>query len=113
MTNPKGTKFETLCLRYLQNWYPDATRLGNQGAKDKGDFNLPGERRFIVQAKNWVKLALSQWMADAVQQAANKGVPHGVILHKRKGKGRPEDQWVTMTLQTFMELVNESSSKKD
>lgn len=106
----KGAKFESSLLPLLELHYPGVYRLKNQGAKDKGDFKLPGETRFIIQAKNWNRLSLGQWVDAATTQAANAGVPVGVVTHKRKGTTAALEQFVTMKLGDFLWLMNESGS---
>lgn len=104
----KGAVFETQILHLLQQYYgPDTIRRGKQGIKDKGDFLLPGERRFVLEAKNESNYAgkLSGWLHEANVEAANAGVPFGAVVHKRRGRIAPELQYVTVELRTFLELV--------
>lgn len=105
----KGTAFETLILQPAQAYYPDAIRAPLMGTKDIGDLWLPGERRFVVEAKHHAALNLAGWAAEAANEAANKGVPHWVVVHKRVGKGKGEDQWATLTWGDFLALVNPSA----
>lgn len=108
MANPskaKGTDFEVSLLPSLQAVYPDASRRPTEGKNDKGDYNLPGEKRFIIEAKNRTQMSLPQWLREAEVEAKNAGVPYGVVVHKRKGTRVPGEQYVTMTLDTFLGLV--------
>lgn len=114
MTNPskqKGTDFEVSLLPLLQEFYgPDTDRRPPQGANDKGDFLLPGERRFILEAKNRTQMALGQWLKEADVEAGNFDINAvGVVVHKRKGTRIPAQQFVTMTLGDFLILVNSLS----
>ena len=102
----KGTAFESSLLPYIRNFYPYAERRVQGGAQDKGDYNLPGESRFILEAKCHKSMSLSEWLSEAEKEAKNAGVPYGIVVHKRRGKTDPAMQYVTMTLKTFMELVN-------
>jgi hypothetical protein len=104
----KGTAFETLILEPAKAYYPDAIRAPLQGVNDVGDLWLPGERRFVVEAKHHAALNLAGWAAEAEAEARNKGVPFWVIAHKRVGKGRGEDQWATLTWGNFLALANRS-----
>lgn len=106
----KGTAFETLILEPAKAYYPDAERRTLAGANDKGDLLLPGERRFVVEAKHHAALNLAGWAAEAANEAGNAGVPYWVIVHKRVGKGKGEDQWVTLTWGNFLALVNRPSA---
>lgn len=104
MSNPKGTRFETSLLPELQLFYPHAERRARTGAKDKGDFVLPGESRYILEAKNVTRFNLPEWLRQAETEARNAGALYGVVVHKRRGTALPGDQWVTMTLRTFLSL---------
>lgn len=104
----KGTAFETLVLQAFRAHYPQAERRALQGALDKGDLLLPGETRFVVECKNEKRTDLAGWHAEAVVEAANAGVPHGVVVHKRRGKGGAGQQWVTLSLDSFLDLIGDS-----
>lgn len=101
-----GTKFETSLVPLLAAFYPGAERRARNGRLDRGDFNLPGENRFILEAKNVVRIALPQWLREARVEAANAGVPFGAVVHKRHGQSSPSVQYVTMELFDFLRLVN-------
>lgn len=101
----RGTAFERLVADYCALWYPDADRRALQGTADKGDILLPGERRFVIECKDVARLSLAEWHAEACAEAVNAGAKHGVVVHKRKGKGQAADQWASMSLHTFLELV--------
>jgi hypothetical protein len=104
----KGSLFENSLLPLLREYYgPDVIRRGKQGVKDCGDYLLPGERRFALEAKNESSYAgkLSGWLGEADREAANLGVPHGVVVHKRRGSTDPAHQYVTCDLLAFLELV--------
>lgn len=100
----KGTSFESSLLPLLQAFYPGAERRALTGAKDKGDYILPGAS-FALEAKNHKAMDLAGWLAEAQVEAANLGVAHGVVVHKRRGKAAAEEQYVTLRLEDFLELV--------
>jgi hypothetical protein len=105
----KGTAFETSLLPLLREWYPEAERRPLQGEKDKGDYHLPGEARYALQAKNQKTMVLSSWVDDAAEQALNldpSGHAVGVVVHKRRGVTDPYEQYVTMKFGDFLWLVN-------
>lgn len=104
-----GTEFETLVLQGFRARYPEAVRLGKQGAYDKGDIWLPGAP-YIVECKREKSINLGGWMGEAETEAVNAGKPIGVVVHKRRGKGDWRDQWVTLKLGDFMELCNDPVS---
>lgn len=110
----KGTSFETSLVPLLRRYYPDADRSPAKGSKDVGDFKLPGERRFILEAKNHASLRLAQWLKEAQEEAIHAAlewgdgsyVPVGLVVHKRRGTQRPEEQYVTLTLGDLLWLVH-------
>lgn len=102
----KGTSFETSLLPLLQRFFPGAERRALTGAKDKGDFILPGAN-FALEAKNHKAMDLAGWLGEAQVEAVNLGVPHGVVVHKRRGKTAPEEQYVTLRLEDFLEMITE------
>lgn len=101
----KGTSFETSLLPPLRKRFPGAERRALSGNKDKGDFILPGAD-FALEAKNVKAMALGQWVREAEAEAENLGVPYGVVVHKRRGVTDPEEQFVTMTLRTFLGITS-------
>lgn len=106
LNKAKGTAFESLILEPARAYYPDAMRNPLMGIKDVGDLYLPGERRFIVEAKHHARLNLAGWAAEAAVEADNRGVPHWVVVHKRLGKGKGADQWATLPWGDFLALTN-------
>lgn len=102
----RGTAFETLILEPARNYYVDAIRAPLNGSKDIGDLWLPGERRYVVEAKHHSRLDLAGWAREAEKEAMNAGVPYWVLVHKRVGKGQGADQWATTTWGNWLALVN-------
>lgn len=109
MANPSGRKgwqFEASLLPLIDAYFPGAFRLGKQGANDKGDFYMPNNKLYILEAKNEKTLHLAQNMREALAEAANAGVPFGAVVHKRKLKTAPEEQWLTMQFGDWLKLVH-------
>lgn len=105
----KGSTFERLIADYLAAKIDDRIdRRVKNGAKDRGD--IAGLRhlgqRIVLECKNTAKMALAGWAAEAEAERQNDDALAGVIIHKRHGKGRPEDQWVTLTLGELVALIN-------
>lgn len=105
----KGATFETLTAGYLNKHVDDRIeRRTKNGSKDRGD--IAGLRhlgqRMVIECKNTAKTLLGPWAAEAEVERGNDDALAGVVVHKRHGKGRPEDQWVTMTLGEFVAILN-------
>lgn len=104
----KGSSFERLTADYLaSNGFPFADRRVKSGAKDKGDIggvHVNGER-LVIECKNTSKISLGTWAAEAEVERVNDGALAGMILHKRHGKGKAGDQWVTMSLADLVAIL--------
>lgn len=74
-----------------------AARGGYQSGEDVVT-NFP----LSIEVKNQTRLDLPGWWRQAQDQAGDKPA---VIVHKRVGKARAEDWWVTMDLRTLIDLV--------
>jgi len=104
----KGATFERMVADYLARHVDDRIdRRVKNGAKDRGD--IAGlrhmGRRIVLECKNTAKLALGGWATEAEVERGNDDALAGLIIHKRHGKGRPEDQWVTLTLGELVALL--------
>lgn len=106
MSTAKGTRFETTLVPALDLYWPETVRLGKQGVNDKGDFHMPGNTLYVVEAKNCKKIELAKWDKEGEVEAFNKGVPYHVIVHKRRGFQQPEMQWATMRFGQWLALVH-------
>ena len=103
-----GSSFERLVADYLRGVVDDRIdRRAKTGAKDRGD--IGGVRiwtqRVVLECKDVSKIALSQWATEAEVERRNDDALAGVVVHKRRGKGRAADQWVTMALGDFAALL--------
>lgn len=106
-----GSAFERLVADYLSDTVDDRIdRRVKTGAKDKGD--IAGLRhmggRVTVECKNTTRHDLGTWAAEVEIERGNDDGLAGIIAHKRHGKGRAEDQWITMTLGDFVALLTGS-----
>jgi hypothetical protein len=117
MANPakqKGTSFETLIKRYLNDeGFIKAERTVLKGGGDTGDINgimnYLAERHLAIQCKNQKKFNLSGWLEDTVEQAKRLGKSLPALIVKRAGKGEKAvgDNYVVMRLSDFVTLLKE------
>jgi hypothetical protein len=103
-----GSSFERQVADYLALTVDDRIdRRVKNGTKDRGD--IGGVRihglRVVLECKNTAKTSLGTWANEAETERGNDDALAGVIVHKRVGKGKPEDQWVTLTLADFAALL--------
>lgn len=103
-----GTTFERQVADYLNKHVDDRIdRRVKNGAKDLGD--IAGLRhmghRIVLECKNTTKTTLGPWAAEAEIERQNDNALAGLIVHKRVGKGQPQDQWVTLTLGELVALL--------
>ena len=83
--------------RGLQVWRPRAGR-----AADCGDLaGLP----LVQQIKDHGTLQLGTWMSELESQVVHAGVPTGVVIHKRRGKG-VQDWYVTTTVRLWLPVLD-------
>lgn len=103
-----GSTFERQVADYLAATVDDRIdRRVKNGTKDRGDIGgvrIHGER-VVLECKNTAKTNLGGWAAETEIERGNDDAIAGVIIHKRHGKAKPEDQWVTMTLADFTALL--------
>jgi len=117
MANPngkKGASFERLTADYWRDNYDDRIdRRVKTGAKDKGDLaNVRlGSHRIVVECKNERAISLAAWVKEAQEEAVNDGALCGVVVAKRKGNARPEDQYVILRQEDLLKLLKAAASK--
>lgn len=104
----RGTAAETAVAAYLQaHGFPAAERRALHGGNDRGDITgIPG---IAVEVKAVARPAYGEWLREAHKEAANAGVPLGVVIHKPMGVGltRPGDFITAMRLAHFVSLIRE------
>lgn len=111
----KGTAAETAIVNYLRQWFPDARRNPPAGAKDVGDI---GGVPAVIEVKNVRTTALGEWLIEAQIEGVNYLDRYGkdlpvAVWHKRRGRGKPADWYVTMDGATFARLLREASGIDD
>lgn len=98
----KGTRAETeVVSALLRNGFPMASRAPLWGARDRGDVvGVP----FVVSVKDQREMRLSSWVDDLGGMMENSGMSVGVVWHKRAGRGRAEQWYVTTTGELWLSL---------
>lgn len=104
-----GSTFERQIADHLAATVDDRIdRAVKRGTKDIGD--IAGLRfhghKIAVEVKNTAKVELSKWASEVEVERQNLGALAGVTIHKRHGVSDPGKQWVTTTVDNFIELMN-------
>lgn len=106
-----GARFERDVADYLAHAVDDRIdRRVRTGATDKGDIGGVRYRghRVVLECKNHARTDLPGWIAEARAEGLNDGAKLAVVVHKRRGKAEPQNQWVTMTLADFAWMLREA-----
>ena len=104
-----GSGFERLVADYLKAELDDRIdRRVKTGSKDRGD--IGGVRtirggRVVIEVKNVSRDNLPLWIREAEIERGNDDAAIGVVAHKRIGSAKAADQYVSMTLETFVRLL--------
>lgn len=103
-----GARFERLVADYLARHVDDRIdRRVKTGAADRGD--IGGLRhmgaRITVECKDTARTDLAGWAAEAEVERGNDDALAGLVVHKRRGRVDPADQWVTCTLGELVALL--------
>lgn len=114
MANPngkKGSSFERSIANaiYDQGW-PYADRRVKTGSKDKGDiagFTTRDCHRIVLECKNVRTMNLGGWVGEAETERVNDDAIAGFVVHKRRGKADPLDQYVTGTLRDLIAILTD------
>lgn len=106
-----GTRFERTIADYLACALDDdrIDRRTKTGAKDRGD--IGGLRhmgaRVVVECKDYGgRLQPAEWTRQAHIEAGNDDACCGIVIAKRKGTTHPGAQWVLMTVDDLISLMN-------
>lgn len=103
-----GAAFERMIADYLAAHVDDRIdRRVKTGSRDRGD--IGGLRhmgaRVVIEAKDCARTDLAGWAREAEVERGNDDAVAGLVVHKRRGKGQPGDQWVTCTLRDLVALL--------
>lgn len=104
----KGTSFE----RLVADGFADALnddridRAPLRGDGDRGDIAglVSPFGKVVVECKNVARMDLAGWVTEAEVERGNADAIAGIALHKRRGKGKFLDQYVTMTVRDLLAL---------
>lgn len=104
-----GSAFEQSIADYLSYEVDDRIeRRVRNGAKDRGDISglrVHGQR-VVIEAKNYGgQIKAGEWIAEAEVEAGNDDALVGLVVAKRKGTTKPGEQWVLMTVDDLIALI--------
>jgi len=104
-----GTAFELLIANYLSFEVDDRIeRRVKHGAHDRGD--ISGLRvlgnRVVIEAKDYGgQIKAGEWIREAHIEMGNDDAAAGIVVAKRKGTTAPGEQWVLMTVDDLIALI--------
>lgn len=105
----KGASFEQMAADYIsKRTGGEIIRKRPHGTNDQGD--LHGVRhlgkRVTVECKDCREMKLAKWVDEAEAERGNDDGDYAVVIHHRKGKGAAQfgENYVTMTLDTFLAM---------
>lgn len=104
-----GARFERLIADALAEAVDDRIdRRVRTGSKDCGDIGgvRIGPHRLAIECKDTSTQKLPEWTREAQTEAINDGAIAGVVVHKRRGTQNPLEQWVAMTLEDLIRIIN-------
>lgn len=105
----RGTAFERLIADALADAFHDdrIDRAPLRGNLDRGD--ISGVRspfgKVAIECKNTSRFDLAGWVSEAEVERGNLDAIAGVVVAKRRGKGKALDQYVICTLRDFVALL--------
>jgi hypothetical protein len=104
-----GASFESFIAGYFAAYVGDRVeRRTKNGSKDRGD--ISGLRHMgewlVVETKDYGgQLNVGPWPNETKIERLNDDASVGLVVAKRRGKARPEEQLVLMTLADFVSLL--------
>ncbi|PYY32377.1 hypothetical protein [Curtobacterium sp. MCBD17_030] len=113
----KGTAFERAIADYLKSAMADdrIDRAPLHGKNDVGDISgvVSPFGRIVLELKNHNRQELAVWVDEAETERGNADALVGVVVHKRRGKGWPGDQYVTLTVDGLVKLLGGPIGEND
>ena len=99
----KGNRAEVEVVRVLREaGFEAETSRAARGGFQSGE-DIASDFPASIEVKNQTRMDLAGWYSQAVEQA--EGRP-AVVVHKRVGKSKGEDWWVTTTVSDLIRLLN-------
>jgi hypothetical protein len=99
----KGYRAEADGLTWLQQNLPVRLERPRAGAAaDRGDYT---GAPLVISVKDWDTPSLGSWVDALPRMIAAAGLETGVVLHKRRGKGSPDDWFVTTSGRLWLPLA--------
>ena len=104
-----GARFEQTIADYLSFKVDDRIeRRVKHGANDKGDIGglqVLGNR-VVIETKDYGgTIHAGTWINEAQVEAGNDDAIAGIVIAKRKGTTKPGEQWVLMTVDDLIALI--------
>ena len=101
----KGTDGENAVVEALTRAGFTVERRALSGINDKGD--ITGLKDVVIEVKKHDSYAgkLAGWVEEAEIEKANAKATIGVVWHRRKGKGKAEEWFVTMSGDQFLQIL--------
>ena len=101
----KGTDGENAVVEALTRAGFTVERRALSGINDKGD--IAGLKDVVIEVKKHDSYAgkLAGWVEEADTERRNAKATIGVVWHRRKGKSKAEDWFVTMSGDQFLYLL--------
>ena len=100
----KGATYERRVAKYLTERGIAAVRNVEQTRSGGDDLDLPeGFAEWLsIECKDRASSSLGAWVDQSVRQAGSRVA---VVIHHRRGNGRAENDFATMTVADFVKLV--------
>jgi hypothetical protein len=103
----KGRETENIWVDYLKTWgLANVERRRLMGSYDQGD--VSGWPRVCSEVKSGAKLNIMGWLRELDAEIVNSQSETGYIVVRPKGFPKPEDWFVVMRTDAFMELMKKA-----
>ena len=98
----KGNRAEVEVVRVLRSagFEAETSRNARNGTQRGED--IVSDFPASIEVKNQARIDLAGWWAQASEQS--NGAP-AIVVHKRVGKARGEEWWVTTTLEDLIRII--------